>query len=280
MNFDLLAAKIQVFLRIAEMQEQINQDAIRLERYYQANEEEQRLTLELIKRLNEQYTSPQSHIWQHLSPATNFNGDLICICPSPSGQEHIMLADCTGHGLAAAISALPVVDCFYEMTRNGSSLSDIAAGINKKIYKLLPRSRFVAAALISIDHKAGTISVWNGGIPCVLLFSALGKLAVILKSQHPPLGVLSESDFDNTLQTLKFYSHDTLVVSSDGITESKSRQGGMFGVEGIINAVKNTGGKVVGTHILEAVSKHLEGDPISDDVSLLVVDCIQRHENS
>lgn len=278
-NFDLLAAKIQVFLRIAEMQEQINQDAIRLEKYYQANEEEQRLTLELIERLNEQYTSPQPHVWQHLSPATHFNGDLICICPSPSGQEHIMLADCTGHGLAAAISALPVVDCFYEMTRNGSALSDIAAGINKKIYKLLPRSRFVAAALISIDHKTGTINVWNGGIPCVLLFSTFGKLAVRLKPRHPPLGILPEEDFDKTTQALNFHPHDMLVVSSDGITESKNCQGAMFGVEGVIEAVKSTEGKSVGDHVLKMVSMHLEGNAASDDVSLLVIDCIQKYNN-
>ncbi|XLM23133.1 response regulator, partial [Chromobacterium piscinae] len=50
-SFDLLSAKIHVFLRIAEMQNQINQDALRLEKYYRENEFEQQLALELIERL-------------------------------------------------------------------------------------------------------------------------------------------------------------------------------------------------------------------------------------
>ncbi|VEB44629.1 Transcriptional regulatory protein AfsQ1 [Chromobacterium violaceum] len=164
-SFDLLSAKIHVFLRIAQMQNQINQDAVRLEKYYQENEFEQQLALELIERLVRLRTSRPGHVWQYLNPAAGFNGDLIIICQPPGGGEHIMLADCTGHGLTAAISALPAIDCFHEMTEAGCDMAAIARGVNQKLHKLLPGGRFVAAALIAIDADGRHARVWNGGVP-------------------------------------------------------------------------------------------------------------------
>lgn len=108
-NLDLLSAKINVFLRIAEMQKQISQDALRLEKYYARNESEQELAVEMLQRLSERFSLAQPHLWHHLRPAENFSGDFICRSVLTSGIEHFLLADCTDHGLAAAISALPAI---------------------------------------------------------------------------------------------------------------------------------------------------------------------------
>ncbi|MCD4500213.1 SpoIIE family protein phosphatase [Chromobacterium vaccinii] len=270
-SFDLLTAKIHVFLRIAEMQNQINQDAIRLEKYYQENEFEQQLALELMERLIRLRTSRPDHVWQYLSPAAGFNGDLIIICQSPGGGEHIMLADCTGHGLTAAISALPAIDCFHEMTEAGCDMPAIVRGVNQKLHKLLPSGRFVAAALIAIDSAGRQARVWNGGVPCVLLFNARGEVEARCKSDHPPLGVLPADAFDDGMQTLAWQPSQTLVVSSDGITEAKDSQGAMFGLPGVEAAVRRGWPDRIGETVLEAVKAHRQGGAASDDVSLLVI---------
>ncbi|MEO9386524.1 PP2C family protein-serine/threonine phosphatase [Chromobacterium phragmitis] len=270
-SFDLLSAKIHVFLRIAEMQNQINQDAIRLEKYYEENEFEQQLALELIERLIRQRTSRPDYIWQYLSPAAGFNGDLIIICQPPGGGEHIMLADCTGHGLTAAISALPAIDCFHEMTESGCGMDAIARGVNQKLHKLLPGGRFVAAALITTDPSGSEVRVWNGGVPCVLLFNDKGEVEARCKSAHPPLGVLPADAFDDDMQTISWQAGQTLVVSSDGITEAKDGRGAMFGLAGVEAAVKAGWPDRIGDSVLAAAKAHMVGGVASDDVSLLVI---------
>lgn len=270
-SFDLLSAKIHVFLRIAQMQNQINQDAVRLEKYYQENEFEQQLALELIERLVRLRTSRPGHVWQYLNPAAGFNGDLIIICQPPGGGEHIMLADCTGHGLTAAISALPAIDCFHEMTEAGCDMAAIARGVNQKLHKLLPGGRFVAAALIAIDADGRHARVWNGGVPCVLLFNEKGEVEARCKSAHPPLGVLPAEAFDDSMQTLAWLPERALVVSSDGITEAKDSQGAMFGLAGVEAAVRRGWPDRIGEAVLAAAKAHMQGGAASDDVSLLVV---------
>jgi len=269
-NQDLLAAKIQVFLRIAGMQQQIAQDAIRLAHYYQENEEEQTLALELIQRLTYRFFSGQQHIWYHLNPAKTFNGDLICRTVAPQGVEYLLLADCTGHGLTAAISALPVIDGFYELVNQYLSLSLLASGINKKLHSLLPTGRFVASAAGAIDYSSHTLSVWNGGIPCVLLLGDGGQIKQTFISNHPALGVLEEAEFDQTITVQSWQAGDVLLMSSDGITEACNEQGEMFGIAGVASAARKGWPDRIGDSILDALKLHLHGSNSKDDVSLLI----------
>ncbi|QEL56221.1 SpoIIE family protein phosphatase [Chromobacterium paludis] len=270
-SFDLLSAKIHVFLRIAEMQNQINQDAERLEKYFRDNEFEQQLALELIERLISLRTSAPPYVWQYLSPAAGFNGDLILICPTPEGGMHLMLADCTGHGLTAAISALPAIDCFHEMTEAGCGLEEIVRGVNRKLHRLLPGGRFVAAALIALEAGGRALRIWNGGVPCVLLFDAEGEVAARCKSSHPALGVLAAEDFDDSMQTLAWEPSQVLVVSSDGITEAKDGSGAMFGLPGVEAAVRQGWPSRIGEAVLAAAKAHMLGGVACDDISLLVI---------
>jgi serine phosphatase RsbU (regulator of sigma subunit) len=71
---------------------------------------------DLIRQAGIQYT---------VMPATHFSGDLILAARSPDGRLHALLADATGHGLAAAVSALPVVQEFYRLVEQNESLPGI-----------------------------------------------------------------------------------------------------------------------------------------------------------
>lgn len=270
-NYDLLSTKIQVFLRIARMQKQIAQDAVRLSHYYQENEFEQSLALELIQRLTYRSFAGQAHIWHRLNPAKTFNGDIICRSSAPTDHEYLMLADCTGHGLTAAISALPVIDGFYELVKQYLSTRLLASGINRKLHSLLPTGRFVAAALCAIDYQQQTLSVWNGGIPCVLLLDADGNEKQRFASRHPALGILDEAVFDDQIQQHPWQSGDVLILSSDGITEAQNESGQMFGIQGIIAGARQGWPDAVGECILNALSQHLQGQNSQDDVSLLII---------
>ncbi|OQS38047.1 MULTISPECIES: SpoIIE family protein phosphatase [Chromobacterium] len=267
---DLLTAKIQVFLRIAQMQRQINQDAVRLERYFLDNEREQSYALELIERLNRQQLELPSHVWRHLRPASQFNGDLVCYARS-GGREYLMLADCTGHGLTAAISAIPAVECFYDLAQEQAALGDIAAAINDKLHRLLPFGRFVAGIIIAIDAASQCLQVWNGGIPCALMFDPQGRKIKQFRSEHPPLGILAARQFDRSLETSVLRPEHALIVCSDGITEAQAENGRMFGLDGVIKAAEAGWPGRVGNTILQALQRHRQNEAMLDDASLLVV---------
>jgi CheY-like chemotaxis protein len=147
-DLDILTAKLHVLIRISEMQQRIAQDSERLEAYYRINEQEQmfaQMVLDRFTRRAEQ-TPPNIQQWQR--PAMNFSGDTICIRRSRPGLDRIMLADSTGHGLAAAICGLPAVDTFFAMCDRNLPVQEIARTINRKLHTILPIGRFVAATLM------------------------------------------------------------------------------------------------------------------------------------
>ena len=78
------------------------------------------------------YRSPA--IDTRLRPATRFSGDVCLSARAPSGEIYILLGDFTGHGLGAAIGALPASEVFRAMTAKGFAPEQILRAIDRKLH--------------------------------------------------------------------------------------------------------------------------------------------------
>ncbi|MCL5050453.1 MAG: fused response regulator/phosphatase, partial [Firmicutes bacterium] len=58
----------------------------------------------------------------YLSPMSMFNGDVLLAAPGPLGNMYIFLGDFTGHGLSAAVGALPISQTFFRMADEGAAV--------------------------------------------------------------------------------------------------------------------------------------------------------------
>src|SRR5690606_21319118 len=104
------------------------------------------------------------------SPYALFNGDLLLAAFKPSGGMHLLLGDFTGHGLPAAIGAMPLADVFYGMTAKGYSLGEILREMNAKLRRILPRDMFCCATVMNVSFQRQVVEVWSGGLPDGYLF--------------------------------------------------------------------------------------------------------------
>ena len=130
------------------------------------------------------------------APAERFSGDLIAAARDPHDILHLILADGTGHGLAAAINVMPIVEPFYAMTRKGFDLGTIAQELNQKTCAWLPVERFIAATLVAVDFSKATIEVWSGGNPPCVVVDEDGRVVHSFAPRHPALGVICVQRFD------------------------------------------------------------------------------------
>ena len=80
-----------------------------------------------------------------------------------------MVGDFTGHGLPAAVGAIPVADVFYGMATKGFSISAIVEEINRKLKAVLPTEVFFAAFFFEVDAACTSMMAWNAGQPDALL---------------------------------------------------------------------------------------------------------------
>src|SRR5690606_1386158 len=131
-----------------------------------------------------------SNVRYYLSSLAVFNGDVMVAAMRPSGSMMLLLGDFTGHGLPAAIGAMPLASTFYGMVHKGFSMTDVLRELNRKLKLILPVGFFCCATMVDINFKKQQMKVWNGGLPDCFIYRANRREVEAVTSQHLPLGVL------------------------------------------------------------------------------------------
>jgi len=164
-----------------------------------------------------------------LSPMDIVGGDLFLSAAGPSGSQYVFLGDFTGHGLSAAMGAIPVSDIFYAMAGKGHSIEKVVTETNRKLKSVLPTGLFLCACFIALDYTRGTLTVWNGGLPDALVIARQGGIKKYLPSTHLPLGVVSSEKLDTSVDVVELARGDFIYIYTDGVIEASDEDGEMFG---------------------------------------------------
>jgi CheY-like chemotaxis protein len=273
-NLAILHAKIRAMQRIAEMQRKITENAEQLARYHEENEREQQLAKHLLEKIIRADKFDDNLIKRWIKPAKEFSGDIIATEFTPRNELYVILADGAGHGLAAALNVVPIVEVFYGMTKKGYGIATIARELNRKIRQLLPTERFVAAALASINFSDRTVEVWNGGMPSPCFVGRNGEIEREWRSQHPPLGIIDDAEFLSKTEIFQWHRPGQLFIYSDGLIEAENAQNERFGNERLLQALsQKNGAEDQFSRLVGAVNHFLNADIAADDISLTAIDC-------
>lgn len=268
----LLRAKIDSYARVLSLHREAQANAGELRDWRLDAEEQSRLGAHVMARLTDTAGLRDPMIRHFNLPADTFSGDLICAARAPGEVLNVLLADAAGHGLAAALSAMPLTQAFYSMTEKGFPLPSIAEELNRKLKAILPPDRFVAATLAAIDVRNQTVEIWNGGNPDALYINSRGEIAMQWASSHPPLGILPEPQFSGLTETVVFREPGDLALCSDGLTEAENPEGAAFGLQGVHTHVARARTSARRFDSLrEGIAAHLAGHPGRDDISALLV---------
>ncbi len=268
----LLKAKINSYGRQIALQSKVHVYAEELTRWRQESEEQTRLGAHVMSRLTDAAGLRDPMVRNFNLPAETFSGDLLCAARAPGEVLNVLLADAAGHGLAAALSAMPLTQAFYSMTAKGFPLSSIAEELNRKLKAILPADRFVAGTLASIDVRNRTVEVWNGGNPDALFMNSRGEVSMRWASRHPPLGIMPDKYFSGATETVVFHEPGDLILSSDGLTEAENRSGEWLGIDGVIKLLTQSNDSDLRfQHLQRGVEAHQQGLPCRDDISCLLI---------
>ena len=261
----VIKAKIKLLLHINELY-------LRLDAGHRQAEQE----IRLAKHMFDSITKRQSkeidflHFWG-LS-AGHFCGDLFIFERTPEGHLHVLLGDFTGHGLSAAMGALPVSDIFFAMTLKGCGMTQIVSEINRKLYEIMPTGKFCAAAFLRLEVDNSKLDIWNGGLPPVLLVDRKHKVSIQCESFNLPLGIVAPAEFHSQTQQFDMTGTDSVVLCSDGLIEAQNAFGESYGEARLAQLI---GRKVkelsIFNRIKSSVLSFLEGLEPHDDVSLAVI---------
>ncbi len=275
----VLRAKINSYARLLSLQDRTLAYKEELAQWRSQAEEETRLSSHVMARLTETAGLRDPLVRHFNMPTETFGGDLVCAARAPGDILYVMLADATGHGLPAALTALPLTQVFYGMTAKGFPLGTIAEELNRKLQALMPADRFVAATLAAMDVHNQTVEVWNGGNPDAMFFNTAGEVALRWPSQHPPLGILPDAAFSGVTQTLSYRNAGRLLLCSDGLVDAESPTGERWGQDEIARLLSQTAPDRQFSALVQELERHLSGRAAHDDISFLMVDApVERRQ--
>ncbi|MEJ2528634.1 MAG: fused response regulator/phosphatase [Gammaproteobacteria bacterium] len=211
-----------------------------------------------------------------LQPAELFSGDVLLTAYSPSGDLNLLMGDFTGHGLAAALGAMPASEVFRAMTSKGFSIQQIVAGINSKLLSVLPTGMFLAMQFVTISNSLDYVSICNCGMPDVLFLQTTGnKITYRSSSQCMPLGISRDVDYNEYIEVVKISPDDRILLVTDGLTEAINSNQEQFGISRLEDAITK---RRDDESFIDSISSSLQqfcGDASQmDDITLAEIPCI------
>ena len=273
-NQVILAAKIKAMDRLRRLQATVVQQRDLIARHHDYLLNEQRVAKAVFDKVAHSGCLSAPNIRYLQSPYALFNGDLLLAAYTPAGDMHVLLGDFTGHGLPAAVGAMPLAEVFYGMTAKGYGLAETLREMNAKLKRILPVDMFCCATLLCLSFQRRSVEVWNGGMPDGYLHRIASGERVPLAARHLPLGVLSPQAFDDCTQVHPMAVGDRVFLLSDGVLDTSDANDQLFGVERLQQVFAANREP---DHLFEDIEQALQDfrGEARDDVSMVEVSLLQ-----
>jgi len=207
----------------------------------------------------------------HISPASIFNGDVFLSSISPAGNIVTILGDFTGHGLPAAIGAIPVAEVFYSMVKKGRTIKEIILVMNDKLHTILPAHIFFGCIVVQVCPKRKSASIFNAGMQPIVQIDSVTKHVEKYPSDCLPLGVVASKGLDVHFKMIQIKGAEQFVFYTDGVVEAMNPEKEMFGVDNLVGALLSSPTFDI-YHLVAESEKFCNGEAFDDDVSIVKLD--------
>ncbi len=261
--------------RLARRNRVLEEDFAALEREYR----ELQQTLYDAAQAQRKLCSPREHlqgsfeIASEIFPARHLSGD-FCTVLERDGEITLVVGDIVGKGLQAGLWLTYLVGMVRVFAGSFPDLRESVTALNRELYRLNTDRPVAGVFLARLDPGLGELIYCNAGLPPALVLRREG-IEEALEVGGPPLGILPNAAFDSGRVVLE--PGDTLISYSDGVIECSNTRDEEFGTERVVAAARRAPSPAAGAmlfSILAAVQDFANGGPQADDMTVMVVRCL------
>lgn len=206
-------------------------------------------------------------------PTRQVGGDYYDYFPIDENRYLITIADVSGKGVPAALLMTNLQATLHAMTTTDVPFEQIVFRINNFVHQNTTMDKFITAFFAIFDQKSGTLTSISAGHNPPYLWHADGSFET-LSEGGLLMGMFPNAPYKSETRQLR--AGDWVVMYTDGVSEAMSAESEEFGekrLEEIIRAGRDTSAAGLIEAISNAVKKHTEGAPQSDDITLVVLRC-------
>ncbi|NJQ00346.1 serine/threonine-protein phosphatase [Streptomyces sp. PLAI1-29] len=206
-------------------------------------------------------------------------GDVYEVAPSPWGTR-VLIADVQGKGLPAMGSTFSVLGAFREAAQREADLLAVVTALDEAVARhnrYAGRSgepeRFVTALVLDFGTTATVEAVNCGHLTPLTLGPDPARGGPVPLAEPPgvPLGLLPLAPGPRRVERFDLPAEATLLVFTDGVTDSRDRQGRFYPLDERVRAWSG----LPASRLAPAVAADLRaftGGVQRDDIALLAID--------
>jgi len=155
-------------------------------------------------------------------PAAQVGGDFFQVIPLAGGQTLVAIGDVSGKGIGAAMIVSMLIGMLRTISRSSRDPAQILAELNSRLVE--GRHGGFVTCLVACLDSSGRVALANAGHLPPWLNGAEVAFAGSL-----PLSLLAAAAPEQA--TLQMRPGDRLTLMTDGVTEARDAQGGLFGFD-------------------------------------------------
>lgn len=207
-----------------------------------------------------------------LEPAYSIGGDTFDFAQNADGLEFAII-DAVGHGLPAVSISVVAVNSLRNARREGHGLERAYLDTDAALRSQFTRSAFATGQIGALDHHTGELTWLNAGHPLPLLVRDGTFIGEISCRPSLPMGLAGSV---SEVATTPLQPGDRVLFHTDGVIESHSPDGDMFGVERLADLLVR--GSADGTSPAESVRRlaatvlDYAGRSLRDDATLFMLE--------
>jgi sigma-B regulation protein RsbU (phosphoserine phosphatase) len=219
-------------------------------------------------------TPPGYEFFDYYEPAERVGGDYFDYIQLNDGRIAIGLADVAGKGIPAALLMARLYSSVRLHMFTQPTPGKVLAGLNAEIHSQGLGHRFVTFVLLILDPVRNELTIANAGhLPPIVRTLDGQATSIGRKESGMPLGINPEQNYNEL--TVSIDPGTSVVVYTDGITESMNAANELFGRARLEQFVSSIGGSAeeLTKAIVTEVDRFCGTRPQRDDMCLV---CLRR----
>ncbi|MGZ3113790.1 PP2C family protein-serine/threonine phosphatase [Streptomyces sp. H62] len=210
-----------------------------------------------------------------LEPAYELGGDAFDHSLTQT-TLHVSVVDAMGHDLASGLTSAVALAACRNARRNGADLPTLVNSVDDALARWLP-DQYCTAVLAQLDFETGLLRWSNCGHPAPLLIRDEQLITDALeRDADPPMGSPAQlSAAPRRTHETMLEPGDRVLVYTDGVTEARTREETLFGLERFADYVirATAGGELAPEALRRLIHSILDsqsGGQLRDDATILM----------
>jgi serine phosphatase RsbU (regulator of sigma subunit) len=208
-------------------------------------------------------------------PCEYIGGDLFEIIRLDQHKLGIIIADVSGHGVAAALLTAMFKSAFHHFAEGCFSPETTLYNIHKEFLETIHTEHYITAFYTVIDTESMMCKFCSAGHPKQILQRKQGDV-VELSTTGFFIGIFEDTKFE--VEEVELYPGDRFFFYTDGIIECLNEYGKKFGKENLLRVIGqgvDNDIAMVSNNIISELMNYTAELRFSDDITLLITEIIE-----